>query len=161
MGTKNIHFGKLALSILITQSAGLIGAVFTADSVGTWYATLNRPTFSPPNWVFGPVWTLLYTLIGIALYIVWVRHVGGHVRTLWLRVFWVQLALNMLWSFLFFGLQNPQLAFYEILILLGSIGFLTGLGASFDKRVALLLTPYLAWVSFAMYLNYSIWQLNY
>lgn len=160
MNVRSLHLGKLALSILIAQSAGLIGAIFTANSVQTWYTTLNRPELSPPNWVFGPVWTLLYTLIGISLYIVWTRHVGGRVRTAWLRLFWVQLVLNTLWSILFFGMQNPQWAFYEILVLLASIAGLIGLGFSFDKRVSFLLLPYLCWVSFAMYLNYSIWQLN-
>lgn len=160
MGTKTLQLGKLALSIFVAQSAGIVGGIFTASSVRTWYSTLVKPDFNPPSWVFGPVWTLLYTLIGIALYIVWTRHVGGHVRTLWLRTFWVQLIFNALWSFLFFGMHNPEVAFYEILVLLASIGFLVGLSWSFDRRVTLLLVPYLAWVSFAMYLNYSIVQLN-
>lgn len=160
MSDRKIQLGKLALSILVAQSAGLIGAIFTANSVQTWYTTLNRPELSPPNWVFGPVWTLLYTLLGISLYIVWTRHVGGRARTLWLRLFFIQLVLNTLWSILFFGMQNPEVAFYEILTLLASIAGLIGLAFSFDKRVPLLLLPYLCWVSFAMYLNYAIWQLN-
>jgi tryptophan-rich sensory protein len=160
MNDRKIHLGKLAIAILVAQSAGLIGSLFTMDAIPTWYATLTRPTFSPPNWVFGPVWTLLYTLIGISLYIVWTRHVGGRLRTAWLRLFWIQLILNALWSILFFGAQNLGLAFAEILLLLASIAGLIGLGFAFDKRVSLLLFPYLCWVSFAMYLNYSFWQLN-
>ena len=81
-------------------------------------------------------------------------------RTWWLRLFWVQLMLNTLWSILFFGMQNPEYAFYEIVVLLASIALLIGLSFSFDKRVSFILLPYLAWVSFAMYLNYSFWQLN-
>ena len=160
MGTKKIHIGKLALAILIAQSAGLIGALFTSSAIPSWYANLARPEFSPPNWIFGPVWTTLYTLIGISLYIVWTRHVGGHLRTAWLRLFWVQLVLNALWSIIFFGMKNLGLAFAEILVLLATIAGLVGLGFAFDKRVSFLLLPYLAWVSFAMYLNYAIWQLN-
>jgi translocator protein len=160
MSTGKIHYGKLAIAILVAQSAGIIGSLFTASAIPSWYATLVRPTFSPPNWIFGPVWTLLYTLIGISLYIVWTRHVGGKLRTAWLRLFWVQLILNAVWSIIFFGMQDLGLAFAEILLLLASIGGLIGLSLALDKRVAILLLPYLAWVSFAMYLNYSFWQLN-
>jgi tryptophan-rich sensory protein len=157
---KRIQFGKLALAILVAQSAGIIGSLFTASAIPTWYATLNRPTFSPPSWVFGPVWVLLYTLIGISLYIVWTGQVGGRLRKAWLGLFWVQLVLNALWSIIFFGMQDPGLAFAEILLLLASIGGLIGLSLAFDKRVALLLLPYFCWVFFAMYLNYAFWQLN-
>ncbi len=160
MGIKKLQVGKLIISLAVVQAAGLIGALFTAGSVGTWYTTLTRPELSPPNWIFGPVWTTLYLLIGIALYLVWTRHVGGHVRVLWLRLFWVQLVLNALWSILFFGLQRPDLAFLEIIALLGTIVGLVALAVRFDRRVSALLLPYLLWVSFASYLNYMIWQLN-
>jgi len=154
------HIPKLIFSILLAQSAGLIGSIFTFDAVATWYPTLTKPVWNPPSWIFGPVWTLLYTMIGVALYLVWTRHLGGHVRSIWLKVFFVQLALNALWSVIFFGKHLLLPAFIEILMLWASILTLIILAARFDKRVALLLIPYLGWVSFAAYLNYTIWILN-
>jgi len=160
MTSRRLQIGKLVFAIALAQTAGLIGAIFTAESVDTWYATLIRPNASPPNWIFGPVWTILYTLIGISLYMVWTRHIGGRTRVLWLRLFMAQLVLNTLWSVLFFWFQNIGAAFAEILALLLSIIGLVVLALRFDKRVAALLLPYLAWVLFAAYLNYMIWQFN-
>jgi tryptophan-rich sensory protein len=85
MHTTGRHLGKLIASIAIAQSAGLIGSLFTLESVATWYPTLTKPSWNPPSWVFGPVWTLLYTMIGVALYLVWTRHIGGHIRIQWLE----------------------------------------------------------------------------
>jgi len=151
---------KLLLAIIAAQSAGIIGSLFTVTSVDSWYETLAKPVFNPPGWVFGPVWTILYTLIGIAIYMVWTRHKGGHRRTFWLRLMVVHLVLNALWSILFFGQQLLLGAFIEILLLLATLLWLIALAFRFDKRVAYVLLPYLAWVSFAAFLNYSIWQLN-
>ncbi len=160
MSLRSIHLGKLAASVLLAQSAGLLGAVFTADAVRTWYVTLEKPFFTPPSFVFAPVWTLLYTLMGIAFYLVWVRHVGGARRVLWLRVFLVHLVFNTLWSYLFFGQKLLLASFVEILVLWLLIVFLIGLAATFDRRVSLLLVPYLLWVSFATALTYEFWRLN-
>jgi tryptophan-rich sensory protein len=154
------HLPKLITALVLSQAAGLIGALATRGSIDSWYTTLARPEWAPPNWVFGPVWTLLYLMMGTAFFLVWSRRVGGRLRVLWLRVFLVHLVLNTLWSYLFFGVQRPDLAFAEILVLLASILILIGTALRFDKRAAALLVPYAAWVSFASYLNYAIWQLN-
>ncbi len=155
-----IQWGKLVLSVLVAQSAGLIGSFFTADAVRTWYVTLEKPFFTPPSWVFGPVWTLLYTMMGVALYLVWVRAPQSRRRTWWLRLFLIHLALNAYWSILFFGQKQLFGALIEIAVLWAFIVVLIGLAASFDRRVSLLLAPYLVWVSFASALNYELWRLN-
>ncbi len=160
MYMRGIRPAKLVLALALPQLAGFIGAIATARSLDTWYQALEKPVLTPPSWVFGPVWIILYLMLGVALYLVWTRRVGGRARRLWLRLFFVQLVLNTLWSFLFFGLQNPQFAFFEILVLLASIVGLIVLALRFDKRVAGLLVPYLVWVSFASYLTWAIWQLN-
>ncbi len=147
------------VSILIAQAAGIIGSFFTANSVQTWYLAIARPTWNPPSWVFGPVWITLYTLMGIAAYLIWKKRKSKEARKA-LTVYGVQLGLNSLWSILFFGLQNPEAAFAEILILLGMIVATVVLFWRIDKRAGILLLPYLAWVSFASYLNFTIWQLN-
>ena len=147
------------ISILIAQSAGVIGSIFTAGSVQTWYVDLVKPALNPPNWIFGPVWITLYTLMGIAAYLIWQRRREQGVKFA-LSLYGVQLILNTLWSILFFGLQNPGLAFAEILILLPFIVLTMALFWRINKWAGILLVPYLAWVSFATYLNYAIWSLN-
>jgi len=145
---------KLLISILIAQGAGIIGGLFTASSVKTWYLTdLVKPSFNPPSWVFAPVWTFLFLLMGIALYLVW----NKKNNLFW---FWVQLLLNLLWSILFFGLHSPMLAFYEILVLWFAIFMTIIKFRQYHKTASYLLWPYLAWVSFASFLNYSIMILN-
>jgi translocator protein len=145
---------KFLFCILITESAGILGSIFTASSVKTWYLTnLVKPSFNPPSWVFAPVWTFLFLLMGIALYLVW----NKKNNLFW---FWVQLLLNLLWSILFFGLHSPPLAFYEILILWLAIFMTIIKFRKYHKTASSLLWPYLAWVSFASFLNYSIMILN-
>jgi len=149
----------LIISIAIAQGAGIIGSIFTVASVKTWYLDIVRPEWNPPSWIFGPVWITLYTLMGIAAYLIWqVREVEG--AKLALVVYGIQLALNALWSVLFFGLKNPGLAFAEILILLVFIIATTILFWKINTWAGVLLVPYLAWASFATFLNYTIWQLN-
>lgn len=148
----------LLISILITEAAGIIGSIFTTRSIPTWYASLNKPSFNPPNWIFGPVWTTLFLLMGIALYLIWSKK-GKEVKKA-LNIFWLHLGLNILWSALFFGLKNPGLAFIEILILLGFIVYVTILFYRLEKVAGLLLLPYLAWTTFATFLNFTIWRLN-
>jgi tryptophan-rich sensory protein len=155
-----MKWSKLILSIIISQLAGLIGAFFTTPSIHTWYATLVKPSFNPPNWVFGPVWTILYTLIGISLYLVIKDGIGSKEKKFALIVFSIHLILNSLWSILFFGMKNPFLAFIEILILWGLIFYTMLLFKRIDQKTVYLLTPYLLWVSFAAILNFSIWRLN-
>lgn len=147
------------ISILIAQAAGLIGSFFTVSSVGTWYATLAKPMWNPPDWIFGPVWIALYTLMGMAAYIVWLQKNAQSVGIA-LSVYGAQLILNALWSILFFGLKNPSFAFIEILILLAFILLTTILFWKINTWAGVLMLPYVAWVSFAAFLNYTIWQLN-
>ena len=150
----------LVKSILICQGAGIIGSLFTAPAVRNWYQTINKPSFNPPNWVFAPVWTTLFILMGIALYLVWRESSQDKKVTRIRLIFFVHLGLNILWSVLFFGRQNPGLAFLEILVLLGFIIYLVKAFGRINKTAGWLLVPYLAWVSFASILNYSIWRLN-
>ena len=153
---KKTDWIKLIISIVICQLAGAVGALFTADSVGTWYLTLNKPSFNPPSWIFGPVWTTLYILMGIALYIVWKNKNSGFA----IPVFVIQLVLNSLWSFLFFGTKNIQFAFIEIIFLWVSILLCIILFYRISKPAAYLLVPYILWVSFASVLNYELMRLN-
>ena len=150
----------LIVSILISETAGVIGGVFTASSVSGWYVTLTRPELSPPNWVFGPVWTTLYALMGIAAFLVWKRGSKRPEARKALRVFVLQLFLNTLWSIIFFGLRSPGGAFVEIIFLWCAIIWTLITFAKISRTAAWLLAPYLLWVTFAAYLNFSLWILN-
>lgn len=146
---------KLIFSIVIAQSAGFIGTFFTIEAIPTWYATLNRPSFSPPNWVFGPVWTILYTLIGISLYRIWIKNKKGS-----LKLFFLHLFLNAVWSPIFFGLQNLGLAFVIIFLMDITLIIIINNFYKLDKLASYLLIPYLLWIGFASLLNLSFWKLN-
>lgn len=156
---KNIKPLQLTLSIMLCLSAGFIGSFFTMNSVDTWYGTLSKPFFNPPNWLFGPVWTVLYILMGIAAYIIYVSK-KSQTRTRALQLFAIQLGLNTLWSIIFFGQQNISLALIEILLLLISIVGTLILFYKINKKSAYLLYPYIIWVSFATLLNASLLYLN-
>lgn len=151
---------KLIVSIVVCQLAGVIGAIFTASSVEAWYATLTKPSFNPPNWLFSPVWITLYALMGMALFLVWKRgfHAEGVKNAL--SFFGVQLVLNTLWSVLFFGLKIPLLAFIEIVILWGFILITFFKFKRISRLAGVLLVPYILWVSFAAVLNFFLWYLN-
>ncbi|MFA6049133.1 MAG: TspO/MBR family protein [Candidatus Micrarchaeia archaeon] len=155
-----IDFPKLAASVIACELAGVAGSVFTVQSIPTWYAALQKPAFSPPNWVFAPVWTTLYLLMGIALYLVWENGLQKKEVRVAVCVFGLQLFLNALWSFLFFGLRSPGLAFVEIILLWLSIAATTALFYRISKTAGLLLTPYVVWATFAAALNYYVWMLN-
>jgi len=151
-------FRKLIYSILICELAGIIGSVFTASSVSDWYTNLIKPTFNPPSWVFGPVWAVLYFLMGFSLYFVWINK--NNLKDDALRFFYIQLFFNALWSILFFGLKNIFLSFLDI-ILLGLFIILTMIKFyRISKESFYLLVPYLLWVSFACVLNFYILILN-
>lgn len=150
---------RLLSFILLCQLAGLIGSIFTFQAIPDWYVTLNKPIFSPPNWLFGPVWTILYTLMGIALFLV-VEKGKGKKRKIAIKVFLTQLALNSLWSIIFFGLKLPSLAFLEIVIMWTFIILSIKQFLPISKTAAYLLVPYLLWVTFASVLNLSIFVLN-
>lgn len=145
--------------LVTTLSAGALGGLATASSVGSWYQTIAKPTWNPPSWVFGPVWTTLYVFMAIAAWLVW-RKTDAPGRTSALRWFWAQLVLNTAWSFLFFGLRNPGLAFIEILFIWAAIVVTLVKFARIDRLAGALWVPYVAWVSFATVLNGTIWWLN-
>lgn len=151
---------RLITAIAVSELAGVVGALSTTPSIGTWYATLVRPSFSPPNWVFAPVWATLFALMGIAAFLVWQKGIRRHDVKLALGIFAVQLVLNTLWSVIFFGLHAPGFAFAEILLLWAAILATIIAFARVSWPAAWLLAPYILWVSFAGYLNYCIWLLN-
>ena len=148
---------KLLISLALPILAGGLGTIFTMDAVQNWYPTLIKPTFSPPTWLFGPVWTLLYILMGIACYRIWSKVKANHFP---MTIFWSQLALNAIWSPLFFGLHSPLLGLIDIAILWLMIVITIISFWRIDKTASLLLWPYLAWVSFATTLNTAIYLLN-
>jgi benzodiazapine receptor len=149
----------LIVAIVTVFAAAAVGGAATSSSVGTWYAALQKPSFNPPAWVFGPVWTVLYLMVAIAAWLIWLKH-GIADAQLPLALFGLQLALNMAWSVLFFGLRNPGLALVDIALLwLAIVATLVAFWRLSPAAGALLL-PYLAWVSFAAILNYSLWALN-
>jgi translocator protein len=157
---KNKKTLKLVASIALCHLAGVIGSFFTRPAIAGWYASLNKPLFSPPNWLFAPAWLTLYTLMGIALYLIWQKGLGEKKNKFAFYLFLGHLAVNALWSIVFFGLRSPLWAFVVIFILWLLIIWLTALFFKIDKRAAYLLVPYWLWVSFASLLNFSIWYLN-
>jgi tryptophan-rich sensory protein len=152
--------GSLALAILACIALGASGSVFTATGSGTWYDTLELPEFAPPGWVFGPVWTTLFALMGVAAWLVWRRVDTDRLAPIALGIFVVHFAINVAWSAAFFGLQSPLAGLATIVVLLGFIVATIAAFARVDRRAAALLLPYLAWVCFATLLNYRIWVLN-
>ncbi|MDD1645605.1 MAG: tryptophan-rich sensory protein [Methanomicrobiales archaeon] len=151
---------KLIASILICFLAAAIGSIFTSPQIGGWYAGLEKPWFAPPNWVFGPVWTTLYLLMGIALFLVWRKGLERPDVRQGVILFGVQLAFNAAWSLIFFGLQSlfaglVCIVILWVLILATLIQFW-----KIDRIAGTLLIPYIAWVSIATCLNYAIWVLN-
>jgi len=149
----------LIVSVVIAQSAGIVGSVFTAPNIDTWYAFLEKPVFSPPDWLFAPAWITLYFLMGIAAFLVWQKRQLKDSKIA-LYFYCSQLVLNALWSVVFFGMQNPLwglvvIIFLWLLILITLLKFW-----KIDRLAGLLFVPYLLWVSFASVLNFSIWQLN-
>ena len=159
---KNKFINDLA-ALLITQvlcfSAAGIGGAFTASSVRTWYLDIAKPTWTPPSWVFGPVWTVLYVLMGLAMWLVWRSGRWPQVKNATI-LFGAQLLLNTLWSILFFGARSPGLAFVEILLLWCAIVATIAAFWHHSKGAAMMMVPYLAWSSFAAILNFAIWRLN-
>jgi benzodiazapine receptor len=145
--------------IALCLAAGALGAAVTAPAIATWYPTLVKPSFNPPNWIFGPVWTTLYVLMAIAAWLVWRR--GGFAATRTAMLLFVgQLMLNSLWSLLFFGLHRTDLALVDVVLLLVVIAATALAFRRHSATATLLLLPYLAWVSFATALNFAIWRLN-
>jgi benzodiazapine receptor len=147
----------LAGLVALCFAVAAIGGAVTATSVQTWYPELAKPAFTPPDWLFGPVWTTLYAMMGVGAWLSW-RRVG--LRHLALRLFFAQLALNLAWSLLFFGLHWIGVALVDILLLLVLIAATTYAFFVIDRRAALLFVPYLLWVGYASLLNGAIWLMN-
>jgi tryptophan-rich sensory protein len=151
---------KFVIAILVCQIAGFIGSIFTRSSIFTWYPTLIKPYFTPPDRLFAPIWISLYILIGIATFLVWQRGFHHQVVRRALALFGVQLILNALWSFFFFGLKSPLAGLIEIAILGIAIILTIRSFLQISRTAGLLLIPYFLWVTFATGLNLSIWYLN-
>lgn len=151
---------RVAAFILGCEAAGGIGAIATAGSIDSWYRTLKKPDFNPPDWVFGPVWTVLYALMGVAASMVSDSDADQKAVRRAQAVFGAQLALNTGWTYLFFGRRSPLAALIEIVFLWAAIAATIALFARVSVPAALLLVPYLLWTSFAAVLNAAIWRLN-
>lgn len=151
---------KLVIAVVVSELAGIIGSIFTISAIPTWYAALAKPALNPPSWLFAPVWTTLYLLMGIAAFLVWRKGWEQKEVRIALFIFGIQLILNALWSIIFFGLHNPAWALVNIIGLwLAIVGAIVAFH-KISRPAAYLLIPYIFWVSFAAYLNYSIWILN-
>ena len=155
-----MRIAKIILFVAFCEMAGVVGAFFTTSSIPTWYAGLRKPDIAPPNWVFAPVWTTLYGLMGVSLFLVWSKTHGKGFGRSAIAVFIVQLILNVLWSYLFFGLQSPFLGLVEITILWITIAATVVFFSRISKTAGLMLLPYLGWAALASYLNYMIFILN-
>ena len=150
--------GWCAFVAICFLAAG-IGSWFTTASVTSWYPTLTKPAGTPPAWVFAPVWSMLYVLMATAAWLIWKQRSAADV-TMALGLFVTQLALNATWSFVFFGLRRPGLALLELLVLLAALVATVATFAPLSRLACWLMVPYVAWVSYATYLNFGIWRLN-
>jgi len=157
---KRLVLVKLVVSIIGCQLAGYLGSLVTRPAISTWYASLKKPSYGPPDSVFGPVWISLYLLMGIAVFLVWRQTLARSGVKAALLFFVIQLILNAIWPFLFFGLRSPLLGLADILLLWLAIVLTIILFYRVATPAALLLIPYILWVSFAAVLNFGIWRLN-
>ena len=157
--TQRTRWIGLAIFLVACLGAGGLGAIATTPEIESWYKTIRKPWWNPPNYVFGPVWTTLFILMAIAGWLVW-KPSGFRLAVLPLALFVVQLILNVTWSWIFFGLHLPGWAFAEIVVLWLAIVATTAAFFRCSKVAGWLLMPYLAWVGFAGFLNFTIWQLN-
>lgn len=151
---------KLIIAIAIPLIVGGTSGFFTATGVESWYQTIARPTWNPPGWLFGPVWTTLYIMMGISLFLVWKEDTSVELKKIGIALFAVQLVLNFFWSFIFFDQHQIGWALVEIIAMWVFILLTIFAFAQVNKAAAWLLVPYISWVSFATILNYTIWQLN-
>ena len=157
---QKVNSFRLLASVLLCQFAGAIGSSFYGFFSRNWYLFLEKPVFNPPSWIFFPVWITLYTLMGISFYLVWEKGLQQQEVKKGLLIFGIQLGLNSLWSFLFFGLKSPYYAFVEIIFLWLAVLLTIFQFRKVSKVASYLLLPYILWISFAALLNYYIWILN-
>jgi len=151
---------KLVISIVACELAGVVGGIFTASAIPTWYAGVQKPSFTPPNWLFAPAWTTLYLLMGLSAFLVWRRGLASKGVDPALAIFLVQLILNVLWSIAFFGLRSPFGGVLVIVLLWAAIVLTIVWFFRVSRTASLLLMPYILWVTFAAALNVAIWLLN-
>jgi tryptophan-rich sensory protein len=151
---------KVTISVIVCELAGAIGSVFTIPAISSWYDIIQKAAFTPPGWLFGPVWIALYAIIGIAAGLIWFRAARKNGAGCALAAFDLQLALNVLWSFLFFGLRSPLYGLLDIIALWVAIAVTAIKFYKISRSAAYLMVPYLLWVSFALALNLYIWRLN-
>ena len=154
------NFPALLINLAIPVGIGAIGGFFTAHSVDTWYTTLSKPSFNPPNWIFGPVWTVLYILTGISAYRVWQKRAQITHLPRTIAIYFIQLILSLMWSFIFFYARQTGIALIEISLLLAIVIIHARVFYQTDRTAGLLFIPYILWVSFAAVLTYSIYSLN-
>ncbi|WP_342647723.1 TspO/MBR family protein [Mucilaginibacter sp. CSA2-8R] len=152
--------GALIVSLLTVAAIAATASACTISQIPVWYRTLQKPSFSPPNWLFGPVWTCLYVMIAVAAYLVWQRHDDSSLYKSTRTIYFVQLFLNFLWSIVFFGMHQVLGALIIIILLMVSIGVLIYRFNHFSKAASFLMVPYFLWVSFASALNFYIYLLN-
>ncbi len=157
---RKINYVRLLISLAIPLVIGSLGSLFTLPNITSWYVGLNKPLLTPPNWVFGPAWTTLYILIGLALYLIWMSDVDAKIKKRAFGIFGLQIFLNFLWSILFFQFQLVFLAVLEILLLWVVILWNIIEFSKIRREAAWLMVPYLMWVSFAAYLTVGVWLLN-
>jgi len=157
-GLKTNRWAELIVALALCLGVGLLGAIATRQSLSDWYPALRKPEWNPPSWLFGPVWSILYVSMAVSAWIVWrIRGPGGRLA---LSFFGLQLALNAVWSPLFFGFRSPALALVDIVFLwLAIVATIIAFRRS-SRPAAFMMLPYLAWVSFAASLNFEIWKLN-
>lgn len=153
-------YPALAAAVLFCVVAGSLGSLVTVTGAGSWYAGLAKPSFTPPDWLFAPVWITLFVLMGIAVYLVWQEGTEKHGVRLALTLFGIQFFLNVIWSFLFFGLKSPLLGFIDIVVLWLMIAATIGAFRRVEPRAAYLLVPYIAWVTLASALNGAVYFMN-
>ena len=153
-------FVKAILSIAICETVGIVSGFLSRDGMTGWFDTLNKPSWNPPGWLFGPVWATLYFMMGLALWLVWKSDSPALQKQTAARIFGLQLFLNFWWSLIFFHFHSPGLALVDILLMLAAITVTIFRFAPISRAAAWLLVPYLSWVCFATILNYSIWAMN-
>jgi benzodiazapine receptor len=159
-GHRNLWWPRLALAILPVAAVSVLGSLATLPNIPTWYAGLQKPPLNPPNGVFGPVWTILYGLMAFAVWRVLSAHPAMPGRGRAVALFYIQLALNALWSWSFFGAQSPGAGLVNILVLDAAVVATIVMISRVDRLAAWCLAPYLAWIGFATYLNAGIFALN-